>query len=200
MNSFIEPQEVQRILANLQCSWGVAGGWALDLFLDRITRKHQDIEVAIFRADQLILQDYFASRGWSIEYVDNGQLVSWPIGERLVLPVHEIWCRENKSRIEVLLNECEDDAFVFRRDSRIRAPVERTFIRSNSGIPVLAPEIVLLYKSKRARDPKEQQDFSSVVDTLDVEQRRWLAESIAVIDPDHPWLATLMVQSRQHQC
>ena len=194
MNSFTEPREVQRTLADLQCSWGVAGGWAIDLFLDRITRKHQDIEVAVFRDDQLTLQEYFACRGWSLDYVDNGQLIPWPIGKRLALPVHEIWCRNIKSRIEVLLNECEDDAFVFRRDPRITAPVERTFIRSNTGIPVLAPEIVLLYKSKRASEPKEQQDFANALDTLDAARRRWFGESIAVIDPNHRWLAALMAK------
>ncbi len=191
LSSFAEPREVQQILTDLQCSWGVAGGWAIDLFLDRVTREHQDIEIAIFRDDQLTLQHYFASRGWSMEYVDNGQLVPWPAEKRLALPVHEIWCRTNKSRIEVLLNECEDNAFVFRRDSRIRAPIDRSFIRSNSEILVLAPEIVLLYKSKRPSEPKEQQDFSNVLDTLDAERRRWLGESFAVIDPDHPWLAAL---------
>jgi hypothetical protein len=194
MNSLTEPQEVRRILNDLQCTWGVAGGWALDLFLDRITRKHQDIEVTIFREDQLILQHYFSSRGWSLEYVLNGKLISWPTGERLRLPVHEIWCRIScgpLGRIEVLLNECEDDAFVFRRDFRIRAPIERAFVRSNSGILVLAPEIVLLYKSRRAMDRKEQQDFSNMLDALDVERRQWLAESIAANDPEHPWLTAL---------
>lgn len=192
LNSFTEPQEVRRILTGLQCSWAVAGGWALDLFLDQITREHQDIEVTIFRDDQLILQEYFASRGWSMDYVDNRLLVPWPIAERLALPVHEIWCRSNNRRIEVLLNECEDNAFVFRRDSRIRMPIERAFICSNTGIPVLAPEIVLLYKSKRASEPKEQQDFSNVLEALDAERRRWLRESIAVIDSNHQWLAALV--------
>jgi Aminoglycoside-2''-adenylyltransferase len=61
MNDFTEPQKVARLLEEVRCSWGVAGGWALDLFLDRVTREHQDIEVAIFREDQLILQEYLSS-------------------------------------------------------------------------------------------------------------------------------------------
>ncbi len=194
MNAFIEPQEVERILADVQCDWAVAGGWALDLFLDRVTRKHQDIEVAIFREDQLILQRYLSSRGWSLEFVRNGQLIPWPIGERLALPAHEIWCRIHSGplqRIEVLLNEHEANAFVFRRDFRIRTPIDRTFVRSSNGIRVLAPEIVLLYKSKRPTEPKEQQDFSNMVDALDMERREWLIESVSAIDPEHVWLAAL---------
>jgi hypothetical protein len=78
--------------------------------------------------------------------------------------------------LEVLLNEREANAFVFRRDSRVVASIDRTFIQSNSGIPVLAPEIVLLYKSKRAVEPKEQLDFSNMLNALDTERRQWLLE------------------------
>jgi len=192
--AFTEPHEVLRILGDLECDWGVAGGWALDLFLDRITREHQDIEVAAFREDQLILQRYLSSRGWSLEYVRDGRLVPWPMGERLQLPVHEVWCRIGNGplrRIEVLLNERAADTFVFRRDFRIRAPIDRTFVRSISGIRILAPEIVLLYKCKRPMQPKEQQDFSKTLAALDLERRQWLMQSLATLDPEHPWLAAL---------
>jgi len=104
------------------------------------------------------------------------------------------WCRIRTGplrRIEVLLNEREANAFIFRRDFRIVAPINRTFVRSNSGIRVLAPEIVLLYKSKGPTEPKEQQDFSNMVDALDMERRQWLIESISAIDPEHRWLAAL---------
>ena len=194
MNDFIEPQTVARLLADVRCRWGVAGGWALDLFLDRVTRKHQDIEVAIFREDQLILQEDLSCRGWSFEYVRNGQLFPWQIGERLELPFHEIWCRIRNGSLrflEVLLNERRANAFVFRRDARVGAPIDRTFVRSNSGIPVLAPEIVLLYKSKRALESKEQLDFSNMFNALDKERRKWLFESVTVTDPEHAWLAAL---------
>ena len=120
-----------------------------------------------------------SSRGWSFESVRNGQLFPWQAGQRLVLPVHEIWCRVANGplrRLEVLLNEREANAFVFRRDSRVVASIDRTFIQSNSGIPVLAPEIVLLYKSKRAVEPKEQLDFSNMLNALDTERRQWLLE------------------------
>jgi hypothetical protein len=81
--------------------------------------------------------------------------------------------------------------FVFRRDLRIKAPIDRSFVRSNSGIRVLAPEIALLYKSKRPRKPKDEQDFSIMVGALDGERRQWLIESISAIDPEHEWLAVL---------
>ena len=199
MKDFTEPQKVARLLEQLRCGWGVAGGWAVDLFVDRVTREHQDIEVAIFREDQLIVQEYLSSLGWSVDCVRHGQLVPWPAGESLVLPVHEIWCRIPDGplqRLEVLLNERKANTFVFRRDPRLSIPLDCTFVRSPSGIPVLAPEIVLLYKSKRAVESKEQLDFGNLLNALNADRRRWLSESLAVIDPGHPWLAALRMPGR----
>ena len=194
MNDFTEPDKVARLLNDLPCRWGVAGGWALDLFLDRVTRKHQDIEVAIFREDQLILREYLSSRGWSFEFVRDGQLFPWPAGKNLELPVHEIWCRipiGPLRRLEVLLNERRENEFVFRRDFRVVAAIDRGFVHAKGGIPVLAPEIVLLYKSKRPSEAKEQLDFSNMLNALDSERRHWLIESIGLVHPGHEWLGPL---------
>jgi hypothetical protein len=194
MRDFSETRHVSHLLSELPCPWGVAGGWAVDLFLDRMTREHQDIEIAMFREDQLILQDYLWCRGWTCEYIRDGHFHPWPKRESLALPIHEIWCRSDSGpllRLEVLLNQRVTDAFVFRRDSRIKTPIERTFVQSNSSIPILAPEIVLLYKSKRANEDKEQLDFSNIVGALGAERRQWLLKSIETIDPAHCWLAAL---------
>ena len=77
MRDFSEPHQVLGLLRDLPCPWGIAGGWAVDLFLDRLTRGHQDIEVAIFRDDQLVLQDYLCLRGWSLEYVRGYRFFPW---------------------------------------------------------------------------------------------------------------------------
>lgn len=47
--------------------WFVAGGWAIDLFLDRVTREHSDIEIAVLREDQLALQRHLV--GWQFTKV-----------------------------------------------------------------------------------------------------------------------------------
>jgi hypothetical protein len=141
----------------------------------------------------LTLQDYLCDRGWSFEHVRDGRFNPWLKGEFLLLPIHEIWGRsgEPSQRLEVLLNERVTDAFIFRRDPRIKIPLERVFLRSESGIPILAPEIVLLYKSKRATEHKEQLDFSSALSALDAERREWLIDSLTLINPGHEWLVAL---------
>lgn len=191
MNDFSVPQHVFQLMRDLPCTWAVAGGWAVDLFLNCVTREHQDIEIAILRDDRQMLYEYLASRGWSFNEVVNGRFYPWVSSERLSLPVHEIWghyedgdCRH----LEVLLNERSERDFVFRRDARIRLPLDSAFVESKIGIPILAPEIVLLYKSKYFDQAKETADLSRVLPVLSEERRRWLFDSIATLDPLHPWL------------
>ena len=67
--------------------WGIAGGWAIDLFIGKETRPHSDVEVAIFREDQHLLKQTLPD--WSFEKAVKGELISWK-EEWLELPVHEI--------------------------------------------------------------------------------------------------------------
>jgi len=98
---------------------------------------------------------------------------------------------EPLKRLEVLLNEREDDSFVFRRDTRVSLSIARAFVTSMRDIPILAPEIVLLYKSNHPPELQEQADFMNVLPALEYEQRRWLSKSIATTTPTHGWLSLL---------
>src|SRR5262245_20625256 len=102
MTSFSEPTRVQDLLRGFPCPWGVAGGWALDLFLNRVTREHHDIEIAIFRADQLALQEYLFQRDWSMQYVRDHNFHPWSRGDKLELPIHEVWCRRSGGDLKQL--------------------------------------------------------------------------------------------------
>ena len=56
--------------------------------------------------------------------------------------------------------------------------------------PVLAPEIVLLYKAKRSRAIDEA-DFAACAPALQPDARAWLAGALAICAPEHPWRAEL---------
>jgi hypothetical protein len=62
--------------------------------------------------------------------------------------------------------------------------------QTHDGIPYLAPEIQLLYKAKASR-PKDEADFARTLPALNKKSRQWLAQSLALIHPDHPWLTEL---------
>jgi len=170
--------------------WGIAGGWAIDLFVGRHLRPHADIDVAILRDDQASLRDRLS--GARIEKAVDGELVLWDPAERLELPIHEVHATwPDGFHLELLLNEWDGASgeWMFRRDPRIRRLVDTVFAMGR-GLPRLAPEVVLLYKSKGS-DAKDDAEFAAAFGLMTPEQRQWLSCALAVTRPQHPWLATL---------
>ena len=108
----------------------------------------------------------------------------------LELPLHEIHATSPIGTIEFLLNERRDDRWVYRRDARIERPLSRAIVRSSSG-PMLAPEIVLLYKSKEPR-ATDDADLANTIPQLPGEARAWLAAALELSAPGHPWIQRLM--------
>jgi hypothetical protein len=187
-----EVREVAEILGALPRPWAVAGGWALDLALGRVTRPHADVDVAVFRDDQMALRA--ALPGWRFEVATGGALVPWAPGVRLELPVHEVHARppagEPHRPLEFLLNERMGVDWVYRRDPAVRRSLARALLQVPGAIRVLAPEIVLLYKSKSPR-PADEVDFQAAHPLLDAEARAWLRAALLRASPGHVWAAAL---------
>ena len=168
--------------------WAIAGGWAIDLFVGRQTRRHSDIDIATLRSDQAALRAHLGDA--SVAKVQSGVLSEWRFGETLVLPVHEVHATwPDGTSIEFLLNEGDAERWVFRRDARVWLAFDRAFLRRD-GVPYLAPEIALLYKSK---DPSvtNRGDLLASVEHMDTDQQRWLRDAILLLNSSHPWLEYL---------
>jgi Aminoglycoside-2''-adenylyltransferase len=178
---------VGRLMGEFSAPWCVAGGWALDLFVGRVTRPHADVELAIFRDDQASLHSHLS--GWTFEKIVQGRREPWRADEVLTLPVHEIHGRssgELSCAIEFLLNERDAENWTFRRDARISLPLKRAIVRGAGGVPILAPEIVLLFKAKSPR-PKDEADFRDASEALDASRFAWLTGALETCHPGHPW-------------
>ena len=188
-DGFAVPRQVLSLLDGFGKPWWVAGGWAVDLFIGRLTRPHKDIEIALYRHDQLVLQEHLT--GWSLRKVVDHRRVSWLPGELLTLPVHEIHGRgPDGQALEILLNEYDRGRWVFRRDPTITRPAKLIAARSADGVPFLRPEIVLLYKSRDA-GPNDHADFEQAIPLLDPESRTWLGAALRRHVPGHRWLHDL---------
>ncbi|GLC25939.1 nucleotidyltransferase domain-containing protein [Roseisolibacter agri] len=179
-------------LRALRAPWAIAGGWALDLALGRVTRAHADVDVAVFRDDQDALRA--ALPDWHLDAVVDGRLVPWMPGTRLELPVHELHARPPAGRgeppLELLLNERDATDWVYRRDAAVRLPLARAIRDVGGGLRALAPEVVLLYKSKAPR-AADDRDFRAAQPLLDAEGRAWLQAALVRAAPAHPWAAAL---------
>lgn len=184
-------EEALALMAGFPAPWCVAGGWAIDLFLGKVTREHSDVDIAIFRDDQWAVHDHF--RGWQIRKVVRGQLVEWPAGEQLDPPVHEIHVHapEGDGRsAEFLLNDRSGSEWVFRRNPAVTYPAHDLMRNGRDGIPYLAPAVVLLYKAKSPR-PRDERDFDLARGALSPEERRWLRQALQFVHPGHEWIQRL---------
>ncbi|MGM0867371.1 MAG: nucleotidyltransferase domain-containing protein [Bacillota bacterium] len=116
--SFEHCESITSLMGGFNKTWFVAGGWAIDLFIGKETREHKDIEIAVFRKDQLYLKHFL--KDWEFQKVIKGEFHPWK-DEFLELPVHEIHGANklNGDKIEVLLNETQESDWKFRRDFRI---------------------------------------------------------------------------------
>lgn len=189
--NFEDVIQAAKLLEDYDRPWAVCGGWAIDLFLNRATRSHKDVDFAVLRKDQLSIQEYLSSRGWTLEKAVSGELIPWQMGEWLNLPVHTIWCKNPKASpdfVELLFNEVNDANFHFRRDASITLPLEKMIVLSASGIPILAPEIVLLYKSKNVEASPYVGEFKKVSPYLSSEARDWILAALRKLYANHVWL------------
>ncbi len=188
------------LMSSFAYPWLIAGGWTIDLYLGRVTRAHKDVDVTVFRPDQLHLQRHFA--GWHMYVAHEGQLYPWREGDYLQPPMHGLWVyrpshspphtADTQPELEFLLDELSPsgDEWRFRHDLSIARPLDQAILRTQDGIPYLAPEIALLYKSRGHR-AEDDTDFNNIRGVLAEERRRWLVRALEVCQPGHEWLGKL---------
>lgn len=189
------PKQLASRLQALEAPWAVAAGWAIDLFVGRESRAHDDLEIVVarpsFGAVRAALPEliWFGAGGLGGE---PGRV--WPIDDAPA-ELHQTWGWDSLNecwRVDVFREPWEDDTWVCRRDPSIRRPVTDAIERDPNGIPYLAPEIVLLFKAKHAARDKDAADFARALPLLDVQRRQWLADALRVVHPGHDWLTLLV--------
>jgi hypothetical protein len=176
---------VYHLFVTGELRWWIGGGRALELHMGRSWRDHEDTDVGIIRAEVGLIRGVLA--GWEIWVAAGGRLRRWQ-GEPLAVARAEnnLWCRPRPDAewaLDLTINDGDDDAWIFRRDPRLRVRWPDAVLHTADGVPYLAPELQLLFKSRDRRD-KDDLDARAVIPQLDEARRRWLAARLA---PAHPW-------------
>ena len=188
------PAEVARLLANVQAPWCVAAGWAIDLFLGWQRREHGDLEIGVPRERFAEVASVLCGFEFFIPVSDSGLV--WPLDQAgdYVEEHHQTWVRDPASgrwKLDIFRETSDNGMWVCRRAESIRLPYRELIEYTSDGIPYSRPEVALLFKAKHSDLPKNEADFAAVLPHLDAARRRWLSESLAIVHPDHPWLAML---------
>ena len=213
MNQLIEEANV--LLQGQDFSYAICGGFALDLFLGYESRVHGDIDVLAFWEDREAIIAYMQSKGFLVyEMLGGGKVhritdirgqeklrknIFCCTGDCELVRLYDteeqdvFWLDfqhtglTKLNYIEFLFNEKTEDAFVYVRDNRVRRELKRAVLQKD-GIPYLAPELCLLFKSTDIEREGYQQDFELTVERLSEEQRAWFETAMELLYPEgHRW-------------
>lgn len=173
--------------------WGLAGGHAIEQFLGRGHRAHGDIDIIVFRDEQLALQQWLAAN-WSLYASDPpGTLRRWLPDEFLGAGINDLWAHRHGVEaweLQAIIVDVEGDEWISRRGPMIRGP-RHTLLTTYHGVPCVRAEVQLMYKARHCR-PKDEQDFQACVPRLEPQAKTWLHTQIRLLHgEDHPWLAAL---------
>jgi hypothetical protein len=187
----ISPSEATAWLAPLSVRWWFAGGWAIDLHAGAQSRPHADLDVGILRRDVREVLAVFSS--WDVYAAEAGSLTRLNAGALPRSSVNSLWCRPAGTTewlVEFLLDDAMEDEWVFRRQPDIRRQLASIVRHTPERLAYLAPEIQLLYKSRKSR-ARDEADFRLLAPLLDDNARDWLSDALARTDPCHAWIADL---------
>ena len=191
-------------------------GQAIDLYLGRETRVHGDIDICTYWPDRDRIIRYMQSQGFevyemlgggrahritdpSVQMYEKRNIFCFKDGCPLVktYPLDENDCcwieffhigQTELNFIEFLFNDRSETHFEYARDREIKRDIDRAFLECG-GVPYLAPEICLLYKSTDIDREGYQQDFDLTYAVLGGEQKQWLQRALTRLYPDgHKWI------------
>jgi len=182
--------EVESLLAETDVLWWLSGGEAIDVFLRRPTRAHGDIDVSVRRSDWPALRDFLRPR-LEVKIAHDGAL-SEVSDAPLADEINGLWARARTGgpwRVQFNLDVVDGDTWIYRRDPRIRRPVDEV-VWWRGTLPFGNPAVQLLWKAKAPR-PQDDQDFAALLPALSDRERSWLTESIRLSCPASPWASRL---------
>ena len=173
------------VLGTADFRWWIGGGRALELHLGRAWREHDDTDIGILRRDAPRLAEVLP--GWELFVAAGGRVARWD-GTALLAgrSQNNVWCRRDVGgpwQLDVTIGEGDDDTWAYRRDPSFRLPWDEAVLHTAAGVPYLAPDLQLLYKSKSCR-LKDDVDAAEVIPVLDDVRRERLARRLPA---DHPW-------------
>ncbi|GIM97603.1 nucleotidyltransferase domain-containing protein [Paractinoplanes toevensis] len=179
------PRVVTERLAGVATPWYVAGGWAVDLHLGRVTREHEDLEIGVPRSRFAEIAGRFPELAFYV--AGSGRVV--PATPSALDTEHQTWALDPAAelwRFDVMREPHDGDTWICRRHARLRRPYAEIVLTGRDGIPYLSPDVVLLFKAKYGR-PKDEADHAVLAPALTAAQRTWLNAALDLVHPGHPW-------------
>jgi hypothetical protein len=177
--------EAVQLFAGAPFRWWIGGGNALELHTGRSWRLHDDTDVGIVRSDCVAVYEWLAD--WDLAVAAGGLVSPWD-GRSLFSSRSEnnVWVRTAPGeawRLDLTIGAGDDERWIYRRDPSVFRGWGSAVLWTGDGLPYLAPDLQLLFKSKSNR-PKDDEDARQVIPVLAHAERVFLAERLPA---GHDW-------------
>lgn len=185
------PEQLAGRLAGTGGDWYIVGGWALDLWLGRSTRAHQDLEFSVSASECGRYRRHLS--GLAFFAAKDGRLTPLAPSQRLPDDIWQQWGADMacaRWRVDMMVDRGTPELWIYKRDPSFSIPRLEAIRTTASGIRYLAPHLVLLFKAKSPRE-KDQHDFRMALAHLTALEKSQLTEWMRLFHPDHAWLAAL---------
>lgn len=209
-------KDVNALLFSKGFDYSICGGYAIDLFLNKETRRHSDIDISAYWQDRDNIILYMQSSGFHVYEMCGGNTAHHITDiNNQIRAKRNIFCFKEDCKliklipqneadmyyidfdhsgqteldfVEFLFNHRSADSFLYARNKVISLSLDRAILYNN-GIPYLAPELVLLYKSTDTEREGYQSDFDLAMEKMSEEQTQWLKTALKTMNPSgHKWL------------
>ena len=174
--------ELKEIFQECPARWWLAGGYALDCYLGKTTREHEDMDIIVLRDDQLVIQEYLHNFDL---FIAHKTLRKWYKGDIVDSPIQDIWVREkstNSFKLQIMMVDNDEEKILFKHKSSITFSL-LDFGFSKCDMQIIKPEIQLLYKfwNKEYRE-KDILDLIFVLPKLARVEIDWLCTHLQMRD------------------
>ena len=214
MNNLV--YQANRLLSGHGFEYAFCGGFAIDLFLGYESRPHGDIDITAYWQDRDIIIKHMQSLGYDVYEIIGGgkghhitdintqyrlknnifcckkdctlpKFTKTEEDDIYIIDVLDIYQSE-LDFLEFIFNHKNDTHFIYSRNSRIRHSLDDAVLYNN-GVPYLAPEICLLYKSTSVDRPGYRQDYKLAAKAMNQRQKKWLNDALKTANPKgHIWI------------
>jgi hypothetical protein len=184
------PGEVATLLEGCPFRWWIAGGWAIEAG-GGAPRHHEDTDLAVLRDDLASVRAWLST--FHLWETHDGTLRPLRPGDDMTPEREQLWMRRGAYGpwlLDIVLSPSTGDEWVYKRDERIRLPLDEVGFVGTDQIRYMRPEVILLFKAKNVR-PKDEADFASALERLDEAGRAFLIRALRLTLPAHPWLEAL---------
>jgi len=162
----------------------------MELHTGRQWRSHGDTDVGIVRSKANSAHEWLDA-DWDLWVASVERLTPWA-GEALLADQSQnsVWARRPSDpfcSLDICVEAGDADGRAYRRDPTTQRPWDEAVLRTADGIPYLAPDLQLLFRSKDPRH-KDDQDLGEVMEDLSEQQVEFVAFHLP---NDHAWRSLL---------